>query len=51
MSQRRDRATQVYIGFTAVGCLLVLWVAAVSPYKLEWSWWGLALLLARNHPD
>ena len=37
---------EVYIGFTAMGCLLVLWAASMSPSQVEWSWWGVALLLA-----
>src|SRR2546427_4485561 len=45
VSSRRERATQVYICLTGVACVSVLWVAAVSPSKLEWSWWGVALLL------
>src|SRR6266852_583332 len=45
VSSRRERATRVYICLTGVACVLVLWVAAVSPSKLEWSWWGVAPLL------
>jgi len=46
VNRSHDRATQLYIGFTALGCLLVLWVATMAPSKVEWSWWGLALLVA-----
>src|SRR5436305_427206 len=43
----RHRATNVYIGLTVVGALLVLVGGCFVPQlALDWTWWGVGLLLA-----